>query len=68
MKIEYFPGCQAYSRSVQKTLKTKTMYLAATHSGERSLVAALLTLKVKWLVMNNVVLMFSPIDEKTPHE
>ena len=45
--------------------------------GERVHVAALLTLKAKWfasltktmeIMMNKVVLIFSPSDEKTPYE
>ena len=50
-------------------------HIVFLHSGERDHVAALLTLKAKWfatltktmgIMMNNVVLMFSPADEKTP--
>ena len=52
-------------------------HIVFLHSGERGHVAALLTLKAKWfapnlkqweIMMNDVVLMFSATDEKTPYE
>ena len=69
--------------NVQRLLitATKRMYLAAILfffiPGERVRVAALLTLKAKWfasltktmeIMMNKVVLIFSPSDEKTPYQ